>query len=68
MLHAVDQAVLWGYELANRMTQMNSNSFYVSIGRDTYAPKAKAMVFIVQKMREQTGEFVEPRASQKFSL
>lgn len=29
---------------------MNSNSFYVSIGRDTYAPKAKAMVFIVQKM------------------
>ena len=25
-------------------------------------------VFVMQKMREQTGEFVEPRASQKFSL
>ena len=29
---------------------MNGNSFYVSIGRDAYSPKSKAIVFIVQKM------------------
>ncbi len=30
----------------------NKNAFYVSIGRDVYAPKAKAVVFIVQKMAD----------------
>lgn len=28
----------------------NKNAYYVNIGRDVYAPKAKAVVFIVQKM------------------
>ncbi len=30
----------------------NKNSIYVSIGRDVYSPKSKAIVFIVQKMTD----------------
>jgi len=33
-------------------SKTNKDAFYVSIGRDVYAQKAKAIVFIVQKMKD----------------
>ena len=30
----------------------HKNAIYVSIGRDAYSPKSKAIVFIVQKMAD----------------